>query len=408
MTFEHGEVKLSNLLLDPNNYRFGDEGESRRVATRRFAEQGVQDRAMARLKQDGLGELKQSILSNGFVPVERIVVRKWEPEVAAGAGAQAAGLETPPDDAAADEGAEPAPREEKYVVVEGNRRVAALKWLLMDHEQGIEVPGNVREVFDKVPVLFLDSDDETIYLSIMGIRHVGGIKEWGGHQSARLVYELRHEHALSAQDVGSRLGLSAVEINRRYRAYQAMQQMKRSEEYSEYVTPELYPLFHEALVAPKTREWLGWSDETWEAMNAETREQFYSLISPYRDASGTDRPPKITSYSEVREIKGLIDNADAMESLLDLDKAFSDALALAKSADASKNWLSKVAGAISALDHLGIREIRRLDGAQRGKLTELRDLIDDILKDNEEAADAAEVAEAASEGADSAAGEAQA
>jgi hypothetical protein len=379
--FENDELALDQMLLDPNNYRFKEEHAGRQVPSRRFAEASVQAKASERLRADGLTELKGSISANGFVPVERIVVRPWAPdEEAAHAATETAA-----------EGNDVPAEVQQYVVVEGNRRVAALKWLKEDSESGIDVPAEVTGIFDRVPVVVINDEDEATYLAIMGIRHVGGIKQWGGYQSARLVYELRHDHGQSAQDVAERLGLSAVEINRRYRAYQAMQQMKGSDEYAEFVASELYPLFHEALVSPKLRDWLGWKDDSWSAENAETREQFYSLISPYRDSSGTDRDAKLESYSDVREIKNLLDNEAAMESLLDLEKPFSEALALAKSADATKNWLSKVKSALAALDSIGLRESKRLTEEETTKLQELVDVAEQLI----EAAEAARTETAA-------------
>ncbi|WP_168916539.1 hypothetical protein [Microcella flavibacter] len=371
-TYEPKTLPLSQILLDPNNFRFQGDAAVRRVAETRFSEDGVQNAAFARLKADGLTELKQSIMSNGFVPVERIVVRKLS--------VQAGGV-----DAAQTEGdtVEPVAVPDLFVVLEGNRRLASLRWLKSDHEAGIDLPEQVLEIFDAVPVVVLESDDESAYLAIMGIRHVGGVKEWGGYQSAQLVHELRKEHSLSAQDVGSRLGLSAVEINRRYRAFEAMDQMRASEEYSDYVTSELYPLFHEALVSPKVRTWLSWDDGSMTFENEDERESFYSLLSPYTDTAGVKRPPKITSYSEIRELKTILDNEDAVQSLLDLEKPFSDASALVKSADAGRNWLSKINAALAALDHLGIREIRQLEDGQVKKLAELRDLIAEIVESRE-------------------------
>lgn len=375
-TYDPRTIPLSQILLDPNNFRFQGDAAVRKVAEARFAEDGVQNAAFARLKADGIAELKQSIMSNGFVPVERIVVRKLN----APADVPAAST------SARDSGEEADAAPHLFVVLEGNRRLASLRWLKSDHEAGIDLPEQLLEVFDAVPVVVLESDDESAYLAIMGIRHVGGVKEWGGYQSAQLVHELRKEHSLSAQDVGSRLGLSAVEINRRYRAFEAMEQMRASEEYSDHVTSELYPLFHEALVSPRVRTWLSWDDGSMSFENEDEREKFYSLLSPYADTAGVKRPPKITSYSEIRELKTILDNEDAVQSLLDLEKPFSDASALVKSADAGRNWLSKINAALTALDHLGIREIRQLDEGQIVKLTELRDLIAEIVESREQQA----------------------
>ena len=64
-----------------------------------FSEESVQQRAHARLRaEENLVTLKKSILTNGFLPVERMVVRPY------GDG-------------------DP----QKYLVVEGNRRTAAIQ-----------------------------------------------------------------------------------------------------------------------------------------------------------------------------------------------------------------------------------------------------------------------------------------
>ena len=49
----------------------------------------------------------------------------------------------------------------------------------------------------------------------MGIRHVGGIKQWGGYQRAKLIADLRDEHDLEPGDIAEKLALSVVEVNRR-------------------------------------------------------------------------------------------------------------------------------------------------------------------------------------------------
>lgn len=157
VNFTATTVHLRDLLLDPNNFRFSNPGHAALVAESRFGEEKVQSAALERVRADGVGELKMSITENGFVPVERIVVR-----------------------------ALPADAEDvvRYVVVEGNRRTGALKILQQEHAGGLDLHARVTDVFDSVPVLLAEDASEDDILAIMGIRHVGGPKEWGGYQSA--------------------------------------------------------------------------------------------------------------------------------------------------------------------------------------------------------------------------------
>ena len=197
MDFEEKDLPISSLLLDPNNFRYQDESEFVTADERRFHEESVQDRAYRRLRRESLAELKKSILTNGFLPVERLVVRPY-----------------------GDSG-------EKYVVVEGNRRLAALRWIDEDHAAGVEVPPQALSVLDSIPVIVLpDGEDESVYLSIMGIRHVSGIRQWGPYQRAKLVTELRDRYGLEPADVAERIGMSTQEVNRRYRAFKALGQMQ--------------------------------------------------------------------------------------------------------------------------------------------------------------------------------------
>lgn len=346
------DVKLDQLLLDPNNFRFEGEKKRAKVQSKRFSEATVQSAAQARLEADGIDELKQSILTNGFLPVERIVVANW-PESPEGT--------------------------QKYVVLEGNRRTAALKKIRSDEATGADVPTELISSMDSIPVIVLTDGDEGSYLSIMGIRHVGGIKEWGGYQSAKLISDLKDVHKMSSRDVASTVGLSVQEVNRRYKSYKALEAMRDDDEFSEYVSADLYPLFHETLATPALRSWLKWSDTNCTFDDATNRTILYSLLSPFVDKALISRPPKITTYLQIREMKNLLENDDAFSSLVDLEQDFSDASAFVKAKDAMRDWPSKVASAANALNHMGILESKDLTDKQKKTLGDLRKIIDVLL-----------------------------
>lgn len=357
------DLPLSSLLLDPNNFRFSDDDDRTPVSPSRFHEPKVQQNAWEHLKDDGILDLKKSILSNGFLPVERIVVRPYEVE-----GAQAG-----------------------YVVLEGNRRTAALKWIEKDHENGTTAPDEVVEVFDRVPVIVVTSEeDESAYLAIMGVRHVGGIKEWGGYQSAKLVAELKDEHQLDTNGISSRLGLSAMEVNRRYRAFKALGQMRMDEEFGERASAQQYALFFEAISGTRIKEWLKWDDATSAFLDTENRRIFYSLIAGV-DGSDTnpEQEPKITRYLEVRELRLILDNEAAYQILLDPERSFSDASAEVKAAAVAHSWRAAVRNVAAALESVGAREMQLITDADVTTFQGIVDLIELIIKTSETARAAA-------------------
>lgn len=341
-------VKLEDLLLDPNNFRFRKPGQTAEVSESRFAEEKVQLAALERIKLDGVVELKRSISENGFVPVERIVVRSLP--------------KTKDSD------------RQQYVAIEGNRRTAALKLLEQDNAGGVSLSSSLIQDFLAVPVLLATDATSDDLLAIMGIRHVGGPKEWGGYQSALLVYEMLNETNLSAREVASRLSLTVNEVNRRHRAFSVLTQMMEDEEYGESVVPEMYPIFHEAVGQPAVREWLGWVQLDRTFNHVENRELLYAWLV------GGDAGPKIRSYNEVRELRMILDNPDALTALKDDDQTFSDALAIVRADAKAVRWLPNAKAALSSLNEMGPDTIENLENEALLVLTKIRDRAKWIVK----------------------------
>jgi hypothetical protein len=349
------ELSAEALLLDPNNYRFQDTDGFIYAADDRFHEESVQRRAFQRIRQDeGLQLLKNSILRNGFVPVERIVVRPYKNS------------------------------EGKYVVIDGNRRLTAVKWILEDQQAGVHVDESVLASIAKLPVVVAEQDaaDEAFRASLMGIRHVSGTKEWGGYQRAKLIVDMRDKLKLDAAEVAGRLGLSAHEVNRRFRAFKALQQMQEDEEYGDYALPTMYPLFHEAVSLPIVRTWLDWHDDTNQFANSDNLVQFYDLITPFEEDSGVSREPKIQTYSQVRELRNILAKPEAKRILLDPTRSFQDALTSSRQEEISRLWVSEVGAAIQSLETMGIKELKTLNQEDVDLLEKLERVVQERIADH--------------------------
>ena len=157
-------MSIDNILLDPNNYRIiSSETEYQKVPEERIGELEVQEDTQALMEQRGeLDPLIKSILRIGFLPIDRVVVRLW--------------------------------KDGKYVVVEGNRRIAAIKKILKDYERGrISLREDVLNSIKEIEVLVIDEEKRNIPVLqnlIQGIRHVQGVKGWGPYERAMMIKEL--------------------------------------------------------------------------------------------------------------------------------------------------------------------------------------------------------------------------
>ena len=304
------QVAPSQLLLDPNNYRFHDISSYRTVGNRlRYAEEGVQEKALHLLQSTEsfeLGALKDSILTNGFVPLEQIVVEKFDEQ----------------------EGSV------RYLVIEGNRRVAAVKTLLEDHRTGaVDIAPNILISLETLPAIEIigsEVERKDYQRTLMAIRHIAGIREWGPYQQAKLVVELYERGQQGFGPVAQQIGISSREVARRYRASKALQQMEDDDEFGEFATPKLYSFFHEAVSQPKVRDWLKFSDQTYSAEDSVARRAFYELLSP-RIVDGETLPPKLQNANrQVRILKDIVDKPIPLKILVDPEKSFEDAVRAAE------------------------------------------------------------------------------
>ena len=346
-------VSPSDLLLDANNLRFQDSSGFLRAAENRFHEPGVQDQAYKRLrKSENLVDLKRSIMRNGYIPVEQIVARPYSH------------------------------LDGKYIVIEGNRRTAAVRWILEDNAAGVEIAPEVLASLETLPTVVAEEEgpDEAFRASLMGIRHVSGINQWGGYQRASLIVMMRDKLGLEPSNVADRLGLSTHEVNRRYRAFKALSQLEDNEEFGEHAKAGMYPLFHEAVSLPAVRSWLKWNEDD-AIFEGEDTQIFYDLITPSIDDGGSRVEPKLLGYSHVRELRKILVKPEAKAILLDPHKSLQDAINVVHQDDLAKSWMSAVSAAVSALVHMGVRDVKKLTPDDEAVLQKLRNLVMERLED---------------------------
>lgn len=187
---------LEELSLDPRNPRLGLARTDPLVS---------QERVLELMRGWNLEELAISFLENGFWPQEAVIVVKEE-------------LYGRPD---------------TLVVVEGNRRIAALKYLkqALDDEPPsrawralVEGIGQRKELFEQIPYILADSRTDVI--AYLGFRHVTGIKQWDPTQKAEFIASMIDDLAMSYDSVRKQIGMQTDTVRRNYIAYRIVKQLK--------------------------------------------------------------------------------------------------------------------------------------------------------------------------------------
>jgi hypothetical protein len=252
-------LSIDQIFLDPNNPRFWSEKTGRDVPDKKIPEPNHQSTALKEISEFGVEELLTSILRNGFLPLDRIVVRAIKDY------------------------------EDKYVAVEGNRRLAALITLRqriadgMIEEEGFdeEKLSALKTSTDKIQVLvYSGSEGADVAWMLQGIRHLSGIREWSPAQQGKLVADQIDRLGMNFREAGQSLGLSATAVGKRFRAYKALEQMRKDEEFRGKAENKYYSLFEEALGSQSVKNWLGWNDQDFNFKNTNNLHQFYNWITP--------------------------------------------------------------------------------------------------------------------------------
>jgi hypothetical protein len=196
-------ARLDQLFLDAQNPRLG----------RERVQKGLSQEEVLRIMKDWtLEELATSFCESGFWPQEALIAVR-----------------------------ERIGKGEVLIVVEGNRRLAALKMLEQASIAG-DGPRAWKEMIDGVPasrlkdlrekIPYMLMPDRASVKSYLGFRHVTGIKEWNPAEKAQFIAELVENDKLDYETVRRRIGSKLPTVRQNYVSYRLLRQM---EEHSEKV-----------------------------------------------------------------------------------------------------------------------------------------------------------------------------
>jgi len=198
----HTEIQyahIEQLFLDPLNPRLG-----RNVASAKL----TQPKVMIQMQDWALDELAVSFLESGYWPQEALLVVK---ELIDG--------------------------KQSLVVIEGNRRLAALKQLKVaidgkatssrwkDIARSGKAPANL---FNRVPYILIDSRKDV--QAFLGFRHVTGIKEWRPAEKAQYIAQLIEVGKMSYEQVMRKIGSKTPAVRQNYITYRLLLQMEGHED----------------------------------------------------------------------------------------------------------------------------------------------------------------------------------
>ena len=125
---------------------------------------------------------------------------------------------------------------DKKIVIEGNRRLAALKVLLNPsrYEQNgwsiQEISDSARRKLKKVPCIVSNREAAWKYL---GFKHVNGPAKWSSYAKAKYIAKVHRDYGISLPDVAKQIGDRHNTVQRLYRGLMVLEQAEKSGVYKQ-------------------------------------------------------------------------------------------------------------------------------------------------------------------------------
>lgn len=363
------EIPLTQIYLDPNNPRFTS-ADWNYISEEDWDKEDVQETAQRKMLANfDVEKLRMSIEVNGFLPIDRVVVREFLPE--------------------------------KYIALEGNRRISAAKMIGAIAIDGATVSQQVLESLESIPCLLYTGTDADAAWVFQGLRHISGVAEWSAFNKAKLLVEQMEKDGLNLTQVGKRFGLTPHGAGQWVRGYYAFSQARQSSDYINEVDEQAYPYFQELFgrSSAPIREWLEWNDESYEFTNKLNLDEFISWLYP-RASSDADvglvrkgifENRRIARRDDIRQLAGLLVNEkelfEQFRSGLDLESCYSIALTkkfeeeARKRADPVTDLFTAIEQCTKTINNVPYKAMRDTQTRERiiEAITPLRQAIDEII-----------------------------
>lgn len=283
---------VDDLNLDPENPRLG-----RHIIAQKYS----QERLLKEMKGWTLEELADSYIENeGFWTHEALLVVK--------------------------EGIYDKEKPE-LIVVEGNRRLATLKYLYKGitsdewpsrkwHDYGKTLTRDDK-LFTEVPYLLADTRKDV--QAFLGFRHVSGVKPWDSDEKAGYIAKLIEEEGLSYEQVMRKIGSKTPTVRELYIAYRTLLQIENTvEEFEPRFADNRFAVLYMTLRTEGARQYLDINmfGEPNEVREPIPKEHLNNLKNFSLWLFGTDDvEPIIKDTRQVSKFGKVLENPTAIEYL---------------------------------------------------------------------------------------------
>lgn len=223
----------------------------------------------------------------------------------------------------------------RNVVIEGNRRLAAVKVLRSPQlaaEKGWPVPrltAAQRKSLDQLPVLFETREGSWRYL---GFKHVNGPAKWGSYAKAVYIADVHKKYKISLEDIAHQIGDRHRTVQRLFRGLMVLEQAEREKVFDRedrYNSRLAFSHLYTGLDYDGIASFLGVASKEDESTRPVPKEKIKALGEMCLWLYGSrkeKREPAVRSQNpHLRQLNAVVTSREAVAALRDgapLEKAF--------------------------------------------------------------------------------------
>ena len=213
----------------------------------------------------------------------------------------------------------------RNVVIEGNRRLAAVKLLLrprIGQELNAKIPEmskDLRKSLQKIPALLSTREGAWRYLSF---KHVNGPAKWGSYARSKYVADVHRHHGVPLDDIARQIGDTHNTVRQLYRGLMVIEQAERVGAYDRsdrwpghFAFSHLYVGLQNSGISAFL-DLRPASDEDEEPVPASKKDELRELLVWMYGSKSEKKPPVIQSQNpDVRQLDAVLANTEALAAL---------------------------------------------------------------------------------------------
>jgi len=121
----------------------------------------------------------------------------------------------------------------KNVVLEGNRRLAAVKCILNPsiadfigiNKNVLSIPKAEKDTLIEIPVIFVDNRQDA--WKFIGFKHINGPAKWGSYAKAQYISQIKNEFNIPLEEIASQIGDTHRTVQKLYQGLQVLDQAEK-------------------------------------------------------------------------------------------------------------------------------------------------------------------------------------